>query len=276
MALVGVLLVVVRVVLHHVAEASEEILGVARSCRGFGVVLHRECGVVERAQALNDIIVEREVRHFDATEARRRFDDLIDRGIHRKTVILARDLDATSALVDHRLIDAAVAEGQLVGLETERAAEQLVAEADAEVRHPSAEHLLQQLDVALACGGVARAVREEDGGRGRQALLRRAPTVDPAADDDAEGGEREDGDRELHAEVGDREAHPERRDRAAAEERHRLVRPAHVDVGGDEGKRKAWMSSYNKALVGQPNQLIRKADGLVRTLAYLDGMRAAS
>ena len=47
-------------------------------------------------------------------------------------------------------------------------------------------------------------------------------------------------------------------------------------VGGDEGKRKAWMSSYNKALVGQPNQLIRKADGLVRTLAYLDGMRAAS
>ena len=56
----------------------------------------------------------------------------------------------------------------------------------------------------------------------------------------------------------------------------RVFRSLDTLVGGDEGKRKAWMSSYNKALVGQPNQLIRKADGLVRTLAYLDGMRAAS
>lgn len=56
----------------------------------------------------------------------------------------------------------------------------------------------------------------------------------------------------------------------------RVFRSLDPLVGGDEGKRKAWMSSYNKALVGQPNQLIRKADGLVRTLAYLDGMRAAS
>lgn len=56
----------------------------------------------------------------------------------------------------------------------------------------------------------------------------------------------------------------------------RVFRSLDPLIGGDEGKRKAWMSSYNRALVGQPNQLIRKADGLVRTLAYLDGMRAAS
>ena len=46
--------------------------------------------------------------------------------------------------------------------------------------------------------------------------------------------------------------------------------------GGDEGKRKSWMNSSNKALVDQPNQLLRKADGLVRTLSCLDGLRAAS
>lgn len=56
----------------------------------------------------------------------------------------------------------------------------------------------------------------------------------------------------------------------------RVFRSLDPLIGGDEGKRKAWMSSYNRALVGQPNELIRKADGLVRTLAYLDGMRAAS
>ena len=56
----------------------------------------------------------------------------------------------------------------------------------------------------------------------------------------------------------------------------RVFRSLDPLIGGDEGKRKAWMSRYNRALVGPPNQLIRKADGLVRTLAYLDGMRAAS
>lgn len=56
----------------------------------------------------------------------------------------------------------------------------------------------------------------------------------------------------------------------------RVFRSLDPLIGGDEGKRKAWMDSYNKALVGHPKLLIRKADGLVRTLAYLDGMRAAS
>lgn len=56
----------------------------------------------------------------------------------------------------------------------------------------------------------------------------------------------------------------------------RLFRSLDPLIGGDDGKRKTWMGSYNKALVGHPKQLIRKADGLVRTLAYLDGMRAAT
>ena len=56
----------------------------------------------------------------------------------------------------------------------------------------------------------------------------------------------------------------------------RVFRSLDPLVGGNENKRIAWMESYNKALLGIPRQVIRKADGLVRTLSYLDGMRAAS
>ena len=34
------------------------------------------------------------------------------------------------------------------------------------------------------------------------------------------------------------------------------------------------MNTHNKALGGKPLQLVQKAEGLVATLNYLDGMRA--
>lgn len=56
----------------------------------------------------------------------------------------------------------------------------------------------------------------------------------------------------------------------------RVFRSLDSLIGGDDRKRKSWMGSYHKALLGQPRQLVRKADGLVRTLSYLDGMRAGT
>ena len=56
----------------------------------------------------------------------------------------------------------------------------------------------------------------------------------------------------------------------------RIFRSLDPLVGGVQEKRTAWMNSNNKALRGTPSQLIRKVDGLTRTLAYLDGMRAAT
>ncbi|MGO3742424.1 antitoxin Xre-like helix-turn-helix domain-containing protein [Kerstersia sp.] len=56
----------------------------------------------------------------------------------------------------------------------------------------------------------------------------------------------------------------------------RVFRSLDPLVGGDAHKRKRWMESHNDALQGIPSQLVRKVDGLVRTLAYLDGMRAAT
>lgn len=54
----------------------------------------------------------------------------------------------------------------------------------------------------------------------------------------------------------------------------RVFRSLDALVGGDAAKRRTWMKSHNSALNGVPAALIVTAEGLGRTLAYLDGMRA--
>jgi len=56
----------------------------------------------------------------------------------------------------------------------------------------------------------------------------------------------------------------------------RVYRSLDALVGADDRKRLAWMHSHNKALGGQPRQLIQKVEGLVGVLNYLDGMRATA
>ncbi|WP_372525859.1 antitoxin Xre-like helix-turn-helix domain-containing protein [Piscinibacter sp.] len=54
----------------------------------------------------------------------------------------------------------------------------------------------------------------------------------------------------------------------------RLFRSLDALVGNDEERRLAWMRSHNDALNGTPAELVLKAQGLVLTVAYVDGMRA--
>ena len=54
----------------------------------------------------------------------------------------------------------------------------------------------------------------------------------------------------------------------------RVHRSLDALVGADDAQRKAWMAGPNRALNGVPAELIRRAEGLVAVLAYLDGMRA--
>lgn len=56
----------------------------------------------------------------------------------------------------------------------------------------------------------------------------------------------------------------------------RTFRSLDALVGGDEDKRKLWMSTSNRELNGVPMELVKKVDGLLRVLAYLDVMRAPS
>lgn len=54
----------------------------------------------------------------------------------------------------------------------------------------------------------------------------------------------------------------------------RLFRSLDALVGNDNHKRQLWFDTHNHALNGTPRQLIASAQGLVLTVAYLDGMRA--
>jgi transcriptional regulator with XRE-family HTH domain len=54
----------------------------------------------------------------------------------------------------------------------------------------------------------------------------------------------------------------------------RVYRSLDALVGNDAALRSQWMTSFNRDLGGVPRDLIESAQGLVATLAYLDGMRA--
>ncbi len=56
----------------------------------------------------------------------------------------------------------------------------------------------------------------------------------------------------------------------------RVFRSLDSLVGSDSKKRLDWLRSHNKALNGTPAALIETPYGLVTTLSYLDGMRAAA
>ena len=86
-----------------------------------------------------------------------------------EAVVLGGDLDLAGAQVLDRVVGAAVAEGELVGLQADGLAEQLVAEADAPHR-PRADELAHGGDDVAQRGGVAGAVGQEDrvGVGGRQ------------------------------------------------------------------------------------------------------------
>ena len=47
-------------------------------------------------------------------------------------------------------------------------------------------------------------------------------------------------------------------------------------VGAEDAQRKAWMRAENRALGGTPRELVKRAQGLVRVVEYLDHMRAPS
>jgi transcriptional regulator with XRE-family HTH domain len=56
----------------------------------------------------------------------------------------------------------------------------------------------------------------------------------------------------------------------------RVYRSLDALVGNSAAPRLAWMGSYHHGLGGVPRDLVQTAQGLVATLAYLDGMRAPS
>ncbi len=75
---------------------------------------------------------------------------------------------------------------------------------------------------------------------------------------------------------GDRPLAPQSKEGELAALLVRVYRSLDALVGNDDGKRVAWMTSYNHALGAKPKDLIESVEGLVAVLSYLDGMRATA
>ena len=54
----------------------------------------------------------------------------------------------------------------------------------------------------------------------------------------------------------------------------RVFRSLDTFTGGDAETNRAWMRNKNLALGGVPSDLIKSAEGLINTMAYLDAARA--
>src|SRR5699024_6036423 len=110
----------------------------------------------------DDVVVEADVGDLGGTEWRVEF--LIQAAGGRgegETVVLGGDRDLAGLEILHRHVGAAVAELQLVGVQAEGAAEDLVAEADTEERNVGLEYLLDLLHRVVGGCRVAWAVGDE-------------------------------------------------------------------------------------------------------------------
>src|SRR5699024_6606885 len=129
---------------------------------GLRVVLHREGASAGQRHAFDDVVVEADVGDLGGPEWGVEF--LIQAaggGREGEAVVLGGDRDLASLQVLHRHVGAAVAELQLVGVQAEGTAKELVAEADAEERDVGLEHLLDLLHRVVGGGRVTRAVGGE-------------------------------------------------------------------------------------------------------------------
>src|SRR5258707_3418826 len=117
----------------EVRESLEQVERVVRARCGLGVVLNGERLELGNGEAFARLVVEVHVRGLRAPLERSEIDG--------EAVVLRGDLDLAGGLVEHRLVDAAMAELELVRGGAEGEAEKLVPEADAEEGSASEEAL---------------------------------------------------------------------------------------------------------------------------------------
>ena len=135
---------------HHVNEAIEEIPGVMGTGAGFGVVLDGENRFRGVTKALERTIVEIDVRWLgpDGGEAV---------CVNCEAMVLAGDLNFAGVEILHGLIAATMAELEFVRLSSQRQAQQLMSQANAEDGQLTAQ-LFERIDRGCNSGWVARAI----------------------------------------------------------------------------------------------------------------------
>ena len=104
---------------------------------GLGVVLDRAAGHVEQLEALDRAVIQVDVRERRRAEVRLPAHRLVlvdraraPRAERGEAVVLGGDLDAPGLQVLDRVVGPVMAEGELERLQADRAAQQLMAQAD--------------------------------------------------------------------------------------------------------------------------------------------------
>ena len=105
------------------------------------------------AEAFERLVVQIHVGDFQLVEIERI-------GVDGESVIVRGDFDLSGDLIQHRMIGAAMAELQLVGLAAQREAQDLMAQADAEDRD-FADQFADLRGLVVERLGIAGAVREK-------------------------------------------------------------------------------------------------------------------
>ena len=136
---------------HLVEPALEDRPRVVWAGAGLGMELDGAGLELWEVEALHGLVVERDVGRL--ARIRRR---------NREAVVLARHEHAAAGPLEHRMVRAAMTERQLVRLVAGREAEELMAEADPEDRHPP-EQLLHRLHLVVERLRIAGTVGEDDG-----------------------------------------------------------------------------------------------------------------
>src|SRR5262245_16042676 len=132
---------------HHFDERIKQVSGIVGAGRGLRVILDGKDWQALVAKALDGAVVQVDVSYDSALGLQRL---LID----REPVILAGDLDPPGIQILDWLISATVAELELVSRCPDRAAKELVAEADPEDRY-FPDRAEQRPDCIVERGGVA-------------------------------------------------------------------------------------------------------------------------
>ena len=196
-----------------VHEPVEQIQRVVRSGSRLGVVLDGRALHVPERQPLDGAVVQVDVGQLGGAEVGLPAHRLVAvdrpgaaRAEHGEAVVLARDLGTAGRQVLDRMVGAVVAERELVGLEADGAAQQLVPEADA-VHRTLADELADGVDDVVERRRVTGTVGEEDrvgvvgdqlrGARRARMQLDRGAALAQVADD-----------RELDARVDHRDPRP--------------------------------------------------------------------
>src|SRR5438874_8121779 len=142
-----------RALLNQVRELIEEVQGVMRAGRGFGMILDTEDRQFLVPHSFNGAIVQIYVCHFYVERQRV--------GIDCEPVILRRDRHLTTAQIFYGLIRAMMPKFQFVSRSTERGSKNLMAETNSENRllaHQIARRLMR---IRQGCG-ISRSIGKKN------------------------------------------------------------------------------------------------------------------